>query len=145
MVPGISTAMWGTLHAICGFVLVWRGGYRVFERVMKALVAAMFVVVIVCGVLLRPDLAEFARGLFVPRIPEGSGRFLLGVIGGVGGSLTLLCYGYWIRAGGRRGVEGLKTSRIDLAVSYSVTGLFGVAMVLIGMTVRMFRRRGSRH
>lgn len=129
--PALSTKAWGALHAIAGFVLVWRGGFRVFERVMQALVAAMFVVVILCAMLLRPDAGEFARGLFVPRIPEGSGRFLLGVIGGVGGSVTLLCYGYWIREKGWRGASAHRRSLLDLVSAYALTGLFGIAMIVI--------------
>ncbi len=131
LVPALSTKVWGALHAAAGFALVWRGGYALFDRVMKALVAAMFVVVIVCALLLRPDMGEFARGLFVPRIPGGSGRFLLGVIGGVGGSVTLLCYGYWIRENGWRGAAYHRRSLLDLASAYALTGLFGIGLIVI--------------
>ena len=131
IVPAIPVKAWGALHATAGFVLVWRGGYAVFEQVMKALVAAMFVVVVVCAVLLRPDPAEFARGLFVPAIPQGSARFLLGVIGGVGGSVTLLCYGYWIRERGWSGAAAHRRSLIDLTCAYALTGLFGLGMIVI--------------
>jgi hypothetical protein len=59
----------------------------------------------------------------------------LALLGGVGGSVTVLCYGYWIREKGRRGVEALSTCRLDLGVGYSMTALFGIAMVVIGSTV----------
>ena len=51
-----------------------------------------------------------------------------GVLGGVGGTLTMLSYGYWIRR--RRGAEGLKISRLDLAVSYGVTSFFSVVIII---------------
>ena len=77
------------------------------------------------------DPAGVARGLFVPRIPversADAAQWTLVVMGGVGGTLTMLCYGYWIREQGRSGPEALRTSRIDLAFSYAATALFGVA------------------
>ena len=53
-------------------------------------------------------------------------------MGGVGGTVTILCYGYWIREEGRESVQALGACRIDLAVAYAMTGLFGLAMVVIG-------------
>jgi len=53
-------------------------------------------------------------------------------MGGVGGTVTVLCYGYWIREEGRRGAEELNTCRIDLAAAYAMTAIFGLAMVVIG-------------
>ena len=37
----------------------------------------------------------------------------------VRGTLTVLCYGYWIREEGRTGESSLKTCRIDLAAGYA--------------------------
>jgi len=57
--------------------------------------------------------------------------FIIGVIGGVGGSVTLLCYGYWIRERNWTSRDDLVRSRRDLAVAYALTGLFGVAIMII--------------
>ena len=35
--------------------------------------------------------------MFVPAIPSGSGPYVLSLIGGIGGSLTLLSYSYLLR------------------------------------------------
>lgn len=59
------------------------------------------------------------------------------LIGGVGGTLTILCYGYWIREKGRTGTDAIKLCRIDLAVGYGMTILFGIAMVIIGSTIKI--------
>ena len=76
----------------------------------------------------------------MPRIPQLGGQGLawtIALMGGVGGTLTVLCYGYWIREKGRTGREHLRTCRIDLAVAYGFTALFGLAMVIIGSTIRV--------
>ena len=55
----------------------------------------------------------------------------------MGGTLTILCYGYWIREKGRTGIGMLRICRIDLTVGYGVTVLFGAAMVIIGSTIEV--------
>jgi Mn2+/Fe2+ NRAMP family transporter len=118
--------------------LVLGGGYRLFERVMSVFVALMFVTVVATAVLLSPDWGAVARGLVVPRIPDAGGQGLgwtVALMGGVGGTLTVLCYGYWIREKGRSSPDDLGWARADLAVGYLVTAVFGVAMVVIGSTV----------
>jgi Mn2+/Fe2+ NRAMP family transporter len=129
--PVVSVPVWAAIHSVAGFLLVWVGRYRVFEAIMQWLIATMFILVIACVIPLQPDLAGFVRGLFVPTVPSGSAKFLLSVMGGVGGSVTLLCYGYWIRERGWSGPAAQRRSALDLAVAYSLSGLFGIAMIVI--------------
>ncbi len=128
--------IWGVVHALAGIGLVWFGGFRVFEWAMRACIALMFVVVLTTAARLWPGAAEVAQG-FVPRIADAPNAlsWTLALIGGVGGTLTILCYGYWIRAAGRAGPEALRETRIDLAAGYVMTAVFGVAMVVIGSRV----------
>ena len=74
------------------------------------------------------------EGLFVPRVPEvlGATSWTLALMGGVGGTVTVLCYGYWLREEGRTRPEELGLCRIDLAAGYLMTAVFGIAMVMIG-------------
>ena len=131
LAPQLSVHAWAVVHSIIGGALVWTGRYTLFESVMKALIAAMFVVVILCAAWMGAPAAEFFKGLLVPTIPEGSTRFLLGVMGGVGGSATLLCYGYWIREKGWSGKSMHRRTWIDLGSAYFLTGLFGIALIII--------------
>ena len=52
-------------------------------------------------------------------------------MGGVGGTLTVLCYGYWIREKNRSGAKDLRICRLDIAISYFMVALFGIAMVIL--------------
>lgn len=130
-----SKALWGVVHALAGYCLVRIGGFRLFEKMMSAMIGLMFVTVILTAVLMRPDWSAVLRGCLVPWIPNKGVGWLIGVLGGVGGTVTLLSYGYWIREKGRRGMAGLGASRIDLGVGYLMTALFGIAMVMIGSRV----------
>jgi Mn2+/Fe2+ NRAMP family transporter len=93
--------------------------------------------VVSTAVALWPGTGAVLEGLLLPSIPEGGLDWTLALMGGVGGTVTVLCYGYWLREENRGGQGALWTSRIDLAAAYLVTALFGVAMVIIGSTVEI--------
>jgi Mn2+/Fe2+ NRAMP family transporter len=134
-----SKIAWGIIHSIVGAVLVWRGGFKLFERLMSACIAVMFFAVILTAILVGPDWGGVATGLLVPQIPPSGTGYTLGVLGGVGGTLTLLSYGYWIREKGRKGQAGARACRIDLGVGYTMTALFGIAIIIIGSRVDLTR------
>jgi Mn2+/Fe2+ NRAMP family transporter len=134
MFPGIMPLWaWAILHAVVfGFVICIIGRYELFERVMKIFVGIMFVTVVGLALLLGPNLGELALGTLVPRIPEGSLPYALAVIGGVGGTFTLVSYTYWVRERGWRRPSWIPMMRTDLGVGYIATGLFMVSMLVIG-------------
>lgn len=128
----------GVAHSALAVALVELGGYRLFEKVMKVCIALMFVTVVVTAVAVGPDWSAVLRGLLVPTLPRESTealRWTIGLMGGVGGTVTILCYGYWIREEGRQSLSSLNACRVDLAVGYAMTALFGMAMVIIGSQI----------
>jgi len=130
-----STAkiVFGVLHSLLGLALVWIGSFRFLERTMAVLVSVMIVVVLATGVSVGTDWGAVLRGLTIPQIPdhpEGV-AWTLALMGGVGGTLTILCYGYWIREKHRSGPEDLRICRWDLGIAYFLMALFGIAMVIL--------------
>ena len=134
--PGIPVEQWGIIHSLLALALVLIGRYTLLETIMKVFIALMFAVVLVCAVLVAPDIAALARGLLVPAVPDGAAVFIISVIGGIGGSVTLLCYGYWIRERNWKNPQDLPRIRRDLAAAYTLTGLFGIAIMIIAAGVR---------
>ncbi len=134
--PYIPVPAWGVAHSLAAAVLVIAGRYRLLEPLMKFFVALMLAVVLACATLVAPDWREITFNLLRPTVPQGSVVFILGVVGGVGGSVTMLSYGYWIREKGWRGKESLSQSRLDLAVAYGLTGVFGIAVMIISAGVQ---------
>ena len=131
----LGKIVFGILHSALGVALVLIGGFKLFEKIMSICIAVMFCTVIVTAAMLVENWASVGSGLVVPRIPRAGADTLgwtIALMGGVGGTLTVLCYGYWIREKGRSGPDQLRTCRIDLGVGYIFTALFGIAMVIIG-------------
>jgi Mn2+/Fe2+ NRAMP family transporter len=137
--PDTGKVAFGILSSFIGLGLVLAGGYRLFEQVMRVCIGIMFITVIVTAAFLWPGTGEVLRGLFVPQIPaiDGGVTWTVALLGGVGGTFTILCYGYWIREEGRLGEENLRICRIDLASAYVMTAVFGIAMVIIGSTIKI--------
>ena len=122
---------WAIGAGLVGFAFVWFNRYAVFERMMTALVGVMFVSVVGAALLVGPDLAGLAGGL-VPRLPEGSVLYTLGLVGGVGGTITMAAYGYWVNAKGWRTPAWISVMRLDNRVGYLLTAIFVVAMLVLG-------------
>jgi Mn2+/Fe2+ NRAMP family transporter len=138
--PDTGKLWLGIFHSLLGVGLVYLGGYKLFETVMNVCIAAMFVTVVVTAILVRPDWGAVLKGLFVPAIPQfdaGGLVWTVALMSGVGGTLTVLCYGYWIRESGREGSDALRICRIDLGVAYGMTAVFGIVMVIIGSQVQV--------
>jgi Mn2+/Fe2+ NRAMP family transporter len=130
----------GIISSLAGLGLVLAGGFKLFEKIMAICIGVMFITVVLTALLLWPNPAEIFSGLFIPSIPDAQGAgitWTVALIGGVGGTLTILCYGYWIKEKNRIGTEYIKVCRIDLAAGYLMTIIFGIAMVIIGSTIKI--------
>ncbi len=138
--PDEGKIVFGIISSIVGIGLVLKGGYRLFESMMRICIAVMFVAVVMTAVALWPGTGVVLQGLLVPTIPDLDGLGLtwtVALIGGVGGTLTVLSYGYWLREDGRTNPEDLWICRIDLGAGYLMTAIFGVCMVIVGSTVEI--------
>lgn len=129
--PVLSIRVWGIIAGLVGFVLVGVGRYRFFERLMTVLIGVMFLTVVGSAIAVVSDVESLASGLR-PQLPADSLIYVLGLLGGVGGSITLAAYGYWIREKGWRRPEWMQVMRLDNGVAYVVTGVFVIAMMVMG-------------
>lgn len=134
--PSISLTTWAIAMGLLGFVMVWFGRYALFEKITAALVGVMFVVVVGLAIIAVPHVPSMFTGL-IPTLPGGpSGlMYTLALAGGVGGTITLAAYGYWLREKGWITPEWMRVMRIDNAAAYVLTGVFVIAMLIVGAEV----------
>lgn len=142
----------GAAHSLIGLVLVMFGGYKLFTRVMATAIGVMVAAVLLAAFAIGHEPVQLIESLAIPRIPsvpEGAGEsaasvlsWVVALIGGVGGTVTVLCYGYWMREAKSAVATDLKAVRIDLAVGYTLTALFGVSMLVIASSVGPVTGRG---
>ncbi|WP_405821609.1 Nramp family divalent metal transporter [Streptomyces sp. NBC_01390] len=124
---------WAILCGLSGLVFVWFNKYEVFEKVMTVLVGVMFVVTVYLAIRVTPNLGDAFAGL-LPVLPDEKDSILntLGLVGGVGGTITLAAYGYWVNAKGWTNTGWMKVMRLDNRVAYATTGIFVVSMLFVG-------------
>ncbi|MEV0953600.1 Nramp family divalent metal transporter [Promicromonospora sp. NPDC050249] len=129
--PAVDVRYWAMLSGVAGLLLVWFGKYKPFENVMAVLIGVMFVTVVGSAAMTTPNLGEIAAGL-VPIIPEGAVLNTLGLAGGVGGTITLAAYGYWLTEKGWNTPRWMRVMRLDNAWAYVMSGIFVVSMLIVG-------------
>jgi Mn2+/Fe2+ NRAMP family transporter len=131
LLPVLPVWAWGILSGLVGLALVWWGRYSLFEKVCATLVGIMFVTMVGAALLTLPNIPELLTGL-VPMIPDGGLVNVLSLAGGVGGTITLAAYGYWIREKGWTTPGHMRVMRLDNTVAYVVTGIFVIATLIVG-------------
>jgi Mn2+/Fe2+ NRAMP family transporter len=129
---GAITQNWGAvIHSLIGFVFVLLGGFQGFEKIMKVLIGVMFFSIITCAALTFHDPLAVLKGFAIPTIPPGGGSAVLSVLGGIGGSITMLAYNYWLREEKMVGAKWMKYVRADVTIAYIFTALFGMSVMII--------------
>lgn len=129
--PAVPLWVFAVLAGLSGLAFVWFNRYPALERVMTALIGILFVTVVGLAIFLLPDLGSLAAGL-VPTTPPDSLFYTLGLIGGVGGTITMAAYGFWVNAKGWHDAGWIRMMRLDNRVAYITTGVFVVAMLIVG-------------
>lgn len=137
--PVTGKIIYGILHSLLGLLLVYWGGYRLFEKLMAFCIGLMFFTVITTAILLKPEWQQVINGLMLPSLPQSQEEltWTIALMGGIGGTVTILSYGYWIREKGRLTPKDLSACRLDLATGYIMTALFGIAMIIIGHSIQV--------
>ncbi|MGO1979180.1 Nramp family divalent metal transporter [Brachybacterium tyrofermentans] len=127
-IPFIAYAV---LTGLLGAAVVWLGRYRRLELIIAVLVGVMFVTVVGAAAVTVPNLGQIAAGL-IPRIPDGGLIYALSIAGGVGGTITLAAYGYWLSAKGWSTPRWMRVMRLDNSVAYVISGIFVISMLIVG-------------
>jgi Mn2+/Fe2+ NRAMP family transporter len=133
VMPSVPLPAWGFLHAVVAFGLVYIGRYERFLSIIKwfvgvkfgALVVAVLLIVFWSG-------ADWSGAAARESLSAG---YVLSLIGGVGGTVTLLSYGYWMREQGWSGPTRVPSARADLTVSFSLVFIFCMSMMFLSTQI----------
>jgi Mn2+/Fe2+ NRAMP family transporter len=133
IVPQVPLPVWGVLHAVAALTMVWFGRYERFLAVIKWFVGLKFAAIIASVLLIvawsGADWSGFgARSDF-------SVVSTLSLIGGVGGTVTLLSYAYWMREAGWKDSTRLPSARIDLTMSFVLVFVFCFSMIFLSTQI----------
>ena len=128
----------GIIQSAFGLGLVLFGRFQTIEKVMSFFIFMMFFAVIMFSFYFLKNPLEVLSSGLVPRVSSLNLKYVIAILGGVGGTLTILSYSYWIKEKEVVGEEGLKQVRTDLRLSYCLTGLFSISMIILGAQLSSF-------
>lgn len=129
--PVLPLWVWAVISGLLGFLLTWMGQYKLFEKVMNLLILLMFISVVGSAVIVLPELSDI-MDTAVPALPKGSLLYALGLIGGVGGSITMASYGYWLQENNWKDRSYLRYVRFDSMIAYITTAVFTISLLILG-------------
>ena len=132
--PAVDLKIWAILTGLMGFGMVWLNQYGAFEKITAALVGTMFLIMVALAIIAAPNFPDMLAGL-IPMIPDGGLFYTLALAGGVGGTITLAAYGYWLREKGWYSPRWMRVMRIDNSMAYVLTGIFVISMMIVGVEV----------
>lgn len=136
LTSGVAVVSGGTIPAIlialATFLFMIGGKYKVFSRIMKAFAFAMFICFSISAILVFPPFLVLLKGLFIPTFITMEWFKILALIGGVGGTVTIMAYSYWIQ---EEQMDNINHIRWDLAVGYFITFFFGLCVMIVAAAI----------
>ncbi|MBI4408919.1 MAG: Nramp family divalent metal transporter [Gemmatimonadetes bacterium] len=139
-VLGGGPRLWALVFGPLAFVVLWRGSYRLLERVLVGMVVVMSVVFLATAVVLAPAAGALLRGLFVPALPSGDALVVTVALIGT----TVVPYNLFLHATAVRkkwsGPQSLGAARLDLGIAI---GLGGVVSMAITVTAAAALQEGA--
>lgn len=120
---------WLYLCVGIAFVFLWTGSYKVIEKLMMALVILMSLSFVITAILLKPDLPNLLKGLFIPNVSATNALTIIALIG-----TTVVPYNLFLHSAAVRktwqGKESLSAARSDLFWSVLLGGIISLAIII---------------
>lgn len=125
--PEIFRLAVGFLSVLGGIVLL-KGSYKYIERTLIMLVLLMALSFILIFFVIQPDLLSIFKGMFTPKVPEGSLLTVIAIIG-----TTVVPYNLFLHASAAKSqwtnVTELPKARTDTIISIGLGGLIAILVV----------------
>jgi Mn2+/Fe2+ NRAMP family transporter len=120
--------------AALAFLLLYTGDYRVLEKTLIGLVAAMSIAFVLVAVATRPAPGDLLRGL-VPRMSAGQTLTVIGLVG-----TTVVPYNLFLHARivqeKWQGSGALPAMRRDTAIAIALGGIISLAIIVCGASLQ---------
>ena len=138
--PNLELGYWKhaivQIMAAIAFALLWTAKYKVIERSLIVLVAAMGGVFFTAALLVQPDFSQIVAGLIRPQFPKDGWLIVLALIG-----TTVVPYNLFLHASTVKErwstTDDLVSARLDTAISVIGGGLITAAILIVATPYAM--------
>ncbi len=116
------------------FILLYMGSYKAMEKVFVTLVLIMSLSFLLTAIITKPNIMEIVKGMFIPRVPEGSILMIIALVG-----TTVVPYNLFLHASlvseKWKSKEDLQTARKDTIISIALGGMVSMAIVIAATAI----------
>ena len=135
-------ALFGTEHSsyypfVIGglaFILLYFGNYKTMEKAFVTLVLIMSLSFILTAIITKPNFLEILKGMFVPKVPDGSILMIIALVG-----TTVVPYNLFLHASlvseKWKNKQDLPTVRKDTIISIALGGMVSMAIVIAATAI----------
>jgi Mn2+/Fe2+ NRAMP family transporter len=114
---------------ILAFVILYISNYKILEKILIVLVLLMSFSFVVTAIITKPDLSLILKGIFIPKIPDGSLLIIIGLIG-----TTVVPYNLFLHASLAKEKwftkEDLPLARKDTFVAVILGGIVSMSIII---------------
>jgi len=114
---------------LTAFVFLWNGRIQIISRFLGTWVFLMALIFILLSVHVELDLAVLINRLFIPRVPQSSGIYIIALIG-----TTIVPYNLFLGSGISQN-QNLSDTRFGLASAILLGGLITLFILLSGTLI----------
>jgi len=114
---------------ILAFVILYISNYKILEKILIVLVLLMSSSFVITAIITKPDLSLILKGIFIPKIPDGSLLIIIGLIG-----TTVVPYNLFLHASLAKEKwftkEDLPLARKDTFVAVILGGIVSMSIII---------------
>ncbi len=111
------------------FVILYISNYKIIEKILIILVVLMSFSFVVTAIITKPDVSLIIKGIFVPKIPDGSLLTIIGLIG-----TTVVPYNLFLHASLAKEKwftkEDLPLARKDTFIAVILGGIVSMSIII---------------
>lgn len=135
-IGSFSLNIWSLVVGAFAFILLAIGNYKLLERVFIGLVMLMSISFIVTAIVVKPDLMEIFKGMFIPTTSSAGFLTVIAIIG-----TTVVPYNLFLHASlvGEKWKDpnDLKIARKELILAIFLGGIVSMAIVICAAASRL--------
>ena len=131
---GLSVPIAALIIGALAMLTAVGGSYKILERIMQIFVSLMGILFIFTMIVVRPNIPEVLKGLFVPRVPENGFVTTLALIGTTLIGINLILHS--ITSSEKWKTEAdLADARFDIWVNILIGGFITMSIIITSATV----------
>ncbi|OEK08230.1 manganese transporter [Flavivirga aquatica] len=134
-INGLSINTFSIVIGVIAFVLLYIGNYKVLEKVLVLLVILMSLAFLITAIIVKPNVTDIIKGIFVPKFPKDSILTVIGLIG-----TTVVPYNLFLHAALVKekwhDTTDLKFARKDTIIAVVLGGLVSMCIIISAASIQ---------